>query len=102
MVVWRIREGAVETFSTHTRSDWLRMAVSRFNDHPDVDIFAVQNGIAERVAIGVALKYGLLAAEAVDVFPRLVASSEWDTAAGQTVLEAVGVQVLDWHTGKAL
>jgi 3'(2'), 5'-bisphosphate nucleotidase len=78
------------------------MAISRFHDHPDVDVFAAQNRIVQRVAIGSALKYGLLAAAEVDVFPRLVGSSEWDTAAGQAVLEAAGGQVLDWHTGKAL
>lgn len=102
MGAWRIREGVEAALSAHARSASLRMAVSRFHDHPDVDVFAAQNGIAERVAIGSALKYGLLAAGEVDVFPRLVGSSEWDTAAGQAVLEAAGGQVLDWHTGKAL
>jgi 3'(2'), 5'-bisphosphate nucleotidase len=99
---WRSREGVEAALSAHTRSTSCRMAVSRFHDHPDVDVFATQNGIAERVAIGSALKYGLLATGEVDVFPRLVGSSEWDTAAGQAVLEAAGGQVLDWHTGKAL
>lgn len=79
-----------------------RMAVSRFHDHPDVDIFAAANSIGNRVAIGSALKYGRLATAEVDVFPRLVGSSEWDTAAGQAVLEGAGGQVLDWHTGQAL
>lgn len=98
----RIREGAAAPLSAQARSASLRMAVSRFHDHPDVDVFADRNGITERVAIGSALKYGLLAAGEVDVFPRLVGSSEWDTAAGQAVLESAGGQVLDWHTGKAL
>lgn len=79
-----------------------RMAVSRFHDHPDADVFAVANGIENRVAIGSALKYGRLATAEVDVFPRLVGSSEWDTAAGQAVLEGAGGHVLDWHTGQAL
>ena len=79
-----------------------RMAVSRFHDHPDVDVFATANQINERVTIGSALKYGRLATAVVDVFPRLVGSSEWDTAAGQAVLEAAGGQVLDWHTGEPL
>ncbi len=79
-----------------------RMAVSRFHDHPDVEVFAVANGIESRVPIGSALKYGLLAVAQVDVFPRLVGSSEWDTAAGQAVLEGVGGQILDWSTGQAL
>ncbi|WP_104663554.1 3'(2'),5'-bisphosphate nucleotidase CysQ family protein [Ensifer adhaerens] len=76
----------------------LRMAVSRFHDHPDVDIFAEENAIAHRIQAGSALKYGLLATGDVDVFPRLVGSSEWDTAAGQAVLESAGGCVLDWHT----
>ena len=79
-----------------------RMAVSRFHDHPEVDIFAVANGIGNSVAMGSALKYGRLATAEIDVFPRLVGSSEWDTAAGQAVLEGAGGQVLDWHTGQAL
>ncbi len=79
-----------------------RMAVSRFHDHADVDVFAAVNQKNERIAMGSALKYGRLATAEVDVFPRLVGSSEWDTAAGQAVLEAAGGQVLDWHTGEPL
>lgn len=99
---WRVRHGAETALLPQAQSPVCRMAVSRFHDHPDVDVFAAQNGIDQRVAIGSALKYGLLAAAEVDVFPRLVGSSEWDTAAGQALLEAAGGQVLDWHTGKAL
>ena len=102
MGAWRIRKGAAEALSVHARTSSIRMSASRFHDHPDVDFFAAQNGITERVAIGSAFKYGMLAAGEVDVFPRLVGSSEWDTAAGQAVLEAAGGQVLDWHTGEAL
>jgi 3'(2'), 5'-bisphosphate nucleotidase len=102
MGAWRTQKGVEVELSTHARSTSLRMAVSRFHDHPDVNIFATQNRIKERVPIGSALKYGLLAAGVVDVFPRLVGSSEWDIAAGQAVLEAAGGKVLDWHTGKAL
>ena len=102
MGAWRIREGAATALSATPKSASLRMAVSRFHDHPDVDIFAARNSINERVAIGSALKYCLLAAGEVDVFPRLVGSSEWDTAAGQAVLEAAGGQVLEWHKGEAL
>ncbi len=99
---WRIREGTAVALSACPRSASIRMAVSRFHDHPDVDLFASKNGITERLAIGSALKYCLLAAGEVDVFPRLVGSSEWDTAAGQAVLETAGGQVLDWHTGRVL
>lgn len=62
MGAWRIREGSAAALSAPPRSASLQMAVSRFHDHPDVDLFASKNGITERVAIGSALKYGVLAA----------------------------------------
>ena len=102
MGAWLFREDASSALTTHPRSASLRMAFSRFHDHPDVNVFVAHNVIIDRVTIGPALKYGLLAAGAVDLFPRLVGSSEWDTTAGQAVLEAAGGQVLDWRTGKAL
>lgn len=89
-------------FTGLPKSTACRMAVSRFHDHPDVELFAQANAIRERVAVGSALKYGYLARGRVDVFPRLVGCSEWDSAAGQAVLEAAGGAVLDWHTGRPL
>ena len=43
---------------------------------------------------GSALKFGLLAEGAADVYPRFGPTSEWDTAAGQAVVEAAGGAVL--------
>lgn len=80
----------------------LRMAVSRFHDHPDVDVFAHINAVAHRVPMGSALKYASLASAEVDVFPRLVGCSEWDTAAGQAIVEAVGGKVLVWGENQPL
>lgn len=100
--VEKLGGGDCRPCGVHPRSDVCRMTVSRFHDHPDVDIFARANRIHERVAVGSALKYGYLAAGLADVFPRLVGSSEWDTAAGQAMLEAAGGAVLDWYTGQPL
>ena len=99
---WRDRNGELQQLHPKERQSSMRMAVSRFHDHPDVNVFAEENSVEERVAVGSALKYGLLAAGEVDVLPRLVGSSEWDTAAGQAVLESAGGEVLDWHTGEPL
>ena len=99
---WREKHGVRTSCTRAVKSETCRMAVSRFHNHPDVDLFAAANGIAERTAIGSALKYGRLATAEVDFFPRLVGSSEWDTAAGQAVLEGAGGQVLDWGTGEPL
>lgn len=99
---WCVKSGVRSECIAGEKASCLRMAVSRFHDHPDVEVFAEMNNIGERLAMGSALKYGRLALGSVDVFPRLVGSSEWDTAAGQALLEAAGGRVLDWHTGEPL
>jgi len=62
----RVRDGAEMVLFPQAQSPVCRMAVSRFHDHPDVDVFAAQNGIEQRLAIGSALKYGFLAAAETD------------------------------------
>ena len=52
--------------------------------------------------MGSALKYCRLAKGDVELSPRLVGSSEWDTAAAQVVLEATGGLMIDWHTKQSL
>jgi 3'(2'), 5'-bisphosphate nucleotidase len=49
------------------------------------------------VGIGSSLKFCLIAAGKADLYPRFGPTSEWDTAAGQAVLEAAGggVTLLD-------
>jgi len=50
--------------------------------------------VLERKQCGSALKFGLLAAGDADFYPRFGTTMEWDTAAGQAVLEAAGGHVL--------
>jgi 3'(2'), 5'-bisphosphate nucleotidase len=47
------------------------------------------------VKIGSSVKFSIVAEGAADLYPRLGATSEWDTAAGQAVLEAAGGRVTD-------
>jgi 3'(2'),5'-bisphosphate nucleotidase len=67
-------------------------------------------GIADYLPSGSSLKFCMLAEGSADVYPRYGRTMEWDTAAGQAVLEAAGgrVMVLDGdveagplHYGKA-
>ncbi|HLY45043.1 MAG TPA: 3'(2'),5'-bisphosphate nucleotidase CysQ [Stellaceae bacterium] len=50
--------------------------------------------IVERRQCGSALKFGVLAVGEADLYPRFGTTMEWDTAAGQAVLEAAGGHVL--------
>jgi 3'(2'), 5'-bisphosphate nucleotidase len=51
--------------------------------------------IRERRICGSALKFGALAVGEADFYPRFGTTMEWDTAAGQAILEAAGGSVLD-------
>jgi 3'(2'), 5'-bisphosphate nucleotidase len=51
--------------------------------------------ILERKVCGSALKFGVLAAGEADFYPRFGTTMEWDTAAGQAILEAAGGSVID-------
>jgi len=65
-------------------------AVSRSHLDPATEAFLGRLPVAERVASGSSLKFGLLAEGAADVYPRLAPTHEWDIAAGHAVLAAAG------------
>jgi 3'(2'), 5'-bisphosphate nucleotidase len=52
-------------------------------------------GPHELVSIGSALKFGMLAEGAVDLYLRDGPTSEWDTAAGQAIATEAGARVVD-------
>jgi 3'(2'), 5'-bisphosphate nucleotidase len=100
--VWMESQKSKTQFNTLPRSAGLRMATSRFHDHPDTKRFAQANRVEVTVPIGAALKYARLAIGEIDVYPRMVGTSEWDTAAGQAILQAAGGGFIDLETGKPL
>jgi len=52
----------------------------------------------EIVSKGSSLKFCLVAEGKADVYPRFAPTMEWDTAAGQAICEAVGLEVIDQET----
>jgi 3'(2'), 5'-bisphosphate nucleotidase len=77
----------------------LRVAGSRSHRDPRTAALmariAADSGDTETVALGSSLKFCRLAEGGMDVYPRFGPTSEWDTAAGQAILEAAGGCVLD-------
>jgi 3'(2'), 5'-bisphosphate nucleotidase len=55
--------------------------------------FLQNHPVLARRSCGSALKFGLLAAGEADLYPRFGTTMEWDTAAGQAILEAAGGRV---------
>ena len=63
--------------------------------HSDVttETFLMRLAVAERRSMGSSIKFCLVAEGEADVYPRFGETFEWDTAAGQAVLEAAGGRV---------
>jgi len=73
----------------------VRIVGSRSHGGGEIDDFAARLGEHEFLAVGSALKFCLVASGEADVYPRLKPTCEWDTAAGQAVLEAAGGSVVE-------
>jgi 3'(2'), 5'-bisphosphate nucleotidase len=63
---------------------------SRSHRDSKTDEYLAAYNIADMVAAGSSLKFCLVAAGEADLYPRIGRTMEWDTAAGQAVLEAAG------------
>jgi 3'(2'), 5'-bisphosphate nucleotidase len=70
-------------------------AVSRSHGDARTEAFIAGRPGAIRQTLGSAVKFGRVAEGAVDVYPRLAPTSEWDVAAGCAVVTAAGGKVTD-------
>lgn len=67
---------------------------SRNHGHgPAIDAFLEERGASGRRILGSALKFALVASGEADLYPRFGPTSEWDTCAGQAILERAGGSV---------
>lgn len=83
--------------SIHTRQWPARervAAISRTHYDPASAAFVERVGPVKEVAFGSALKFCRLAEGAIDVYPRLAPTYEWDVAAGHAVVVAAGGAVM--------
>lgn len=77
----------------------LRVVGSRAHATAQSDAYVQRLGPHVTTGMGSSLKFCLIAEGSADVYPRFGPTSEWDTAAGQALLESAGGQVtsLDGH-----
>jgi len=72
----------------------LTAVASKSHRSPETDTWLAKYDVKDIVGAGSALKFCLVAAGEADLYPRLGRTMEWDTAAGQAVVEAAGGRVL--------
>lgn len=68
---------------------------SKSHRTPETDAFLEKFEVEEIVSAGSSLKFCLIAAGEADLYPRMGRTMEWDTGAGQAVVEAAGGRVLE-------
>jgi 3'(2'), 5'-bisphosphate nucleotidase len=72
----------------------MKVVASRSHGHMALDGFCKAFQVVDDVSVGSSLKFCLVARGEAQLYPRFTPTSEWDTAAGQAVLEAAGGKVL--------
>jgi 3'(2'), 5'-bisphosphate nucleotidase len=90
--------GALKQRRLHARQadpNGLTALVSLSHLDPETEKFLGDLHIAERASAGSSVKFLEIARGHADVYPRFGPTMEWDTAAGQAVLEASGGHVVD-------
>lgn len=80
----------------------LRVVASRSHMNPETKDFIDNLVDAELVTAGSSLKFMLLAEGKADVYPRYAPTMEWDTAAAHAIVQAVGMRVTEYGSGKEL
>jgi len=96
---WKIAApgATAERLSVRTLADGSPVTVVKSRSHPSPELarFLSNYHVGEEVSAGSALKFCLVAEGRADLYPRLGPTMEWDTAAGQAIVEEAGGQVLD-------
>lgn len=78
----------------------LRIVASRSHGHAALATLCETLAVEEDVSVGSSLKFCLLARGDAQLYPRFTPTCEWDTAAGQAVLEAAGGAVVTLDGGR--
>jgi 3'(2'), 5'-bisphosphate nucleotidase len=86
-----VRKGARHAIAVRPRPAKIVVVGSKSHEVPALmEKFLGGVDVADRVAIGSSLKFCLVAEGKADLYPRFGPTSEWDTAAGDAVLNAAG------------
>jgi 3'(2'), 5'-bisphosphate nucleotidase len=90
----RLSQVARPITARHPPGDGLIALSSRSHDsNTDLADFLTRYPVKERRRVGSSLKFCCIAAGDADLYARIGPTSEWDTAAGQAVLEGAGGSV---------
>jgi len=82
------------------------VVASRSHMSPETEAFIEEqkkkHGTVQTVSAGSSIKFCLIAEGKADTYPRFAPTMEWDTAAGQIIVEETGKRLLNMETNKLL
>ena len=76
-------------------SGMVALVSRRYADDPRLTRFLAGRRVAERRGLSSALKFCRVAEGEADIYARFGPTMEWDSAAGQAIVEAAGGAVVD-------
>ena len=80
----------------------LAVVASRSHNSPEMEAYLAELGEVEIRSAGSSLKFLLVARAEAHLYPRLAPTMEWDTSAGQIILEEAGGELLVADTEEAM
>ncbi|PJK11576.1 3'(2'),5'-bisphosphate nucleotidase [Lysobacteraceae bacterium NML120232] len=87
--------GQTRPIQTRPAASPLQVAASRSHADARTDALIARLGDVEVIRLGSSLKFCRLAEGQLDLYARFGPTSEWDTAAGQAILEGAGGALVD-------
>jgi 3'(2'), 5'-bisphosphate nucleotidase len=97
--VKRLRKGSIEVVHASRQTTQLTIATSRSHLSPQVGKYVMKLRTrfekVDFISTGSALKFCLIAEGRAHLYPRFGTTMEWDTAAGQIIVEEAGGAVVD-------
>lgn len=89
----KIQNGELQNLQVNNKSD-NRIAVrSKSHPSPEEESVLKSHNVVDSISVGSSLKFCMVAEGKADIYYRHGPTMEWDTAAGQAVLEAAGGKV---------
>ncbi len=88
----------------HTNNITVVGSRSHLNDETEKYINKLQSSgkTISNISKGSSLKFCLIAEGKADIYPRFAPTMEWDTAAGQAICNALGIDVISTNTNQPL
>jgi 3'(2'), 5'-bisphosphate nucleotidase len=94
-MIIRDHEEPLEVNNSETKKVAVR---SKSHPSPEEEVVLERYGVKESISVGSSLKFCMVAEGKADIYYRHGPTMEWDTAAGQAVLEAAGGKVFQGNT----